>query len=259
MKNYVSNFFKYNFLLSELVKKDIKLKYRRSILGLFWTLLEPLLTMIVLTVVFSKLRGKGDAFFPVYILTGRLLYSFFANSTKAAMKAIRTNSGMIKKVYIPKYIYPLSNVISNFIIFLLSMPVLALVAIVMGVPITWHVVESIIPLVLLFIMSLGVGMILSTMAVFFRDIEYLWSVILMLIMYCSAIFYAPESVINNGYEWIFTINPLYAMISIFRDSVIYGVSMNMNALLYSTVFSFASLLIGVWFFYKKQDKFILNI
>lgn len=259
MKNRIKNFFKYNFLLSELVKKDIKLKYRRSILGLFWTLLEPLLTMVVLTVVFSKLRGKSDTFFPVYILTGRLLYSFFANSTKSAMKAIRTNSGMIKKVYIPKYIYPLSNVISNFVIFLLSLPVLALVAIVLKVPFTWHVFEAIIPLILLLIMSLGVGMILSAMAVFFRDIEYLWSVALMLIMYCSAIFYEPGSVIENGYAWVFSINPLYAIITNFRNSIIYGTAMDMNALIYSTVFSFGSLIIGVWFFYKKQDKFILNI
>lgn len=259
MKNHINNFLQYKFLLSELVKKDIKLKYRRSVLGLFWTLLEPLLTMLVLTVVFSKLRGKSDEFFPVYILTGRLLYTFFSNSTKAAMKAIRTNSGMIKKVYIPKYIYPLSNVISNFIIFLLSLPVLALVAIVLKVPLTWHVIEAIIPLVLLFIMSLGVGMILSAMAVFFRDIEYLWSVALMLIMYCSAIFYEPGSVIESGYAWVFTINPLYAIITNFRDAIIYGTSMNMNALIYSTVFSFGSLIIGIWFFYKKQDKFILNI
>ncbi|WP_455715052.1 ABC transporter permease [Anaerosporobacter sp.] len=259
MKNRIKNLYKYNFLLSELVKKDIKLKYRRSILGLFWTLLEPLLTMLVLTVVFSQLRSKDDPYFALYILTGRLLYTFFANSTKAAMKSIRTNSGMIKKVYIPKYIYPLSNVISNFLIFLLSLPVVAVVAIVMKVPITWHVFEAIIPLILLFIMSLGVGMILSSLAVFFRDIEYLWSVALMLIMYCSAIFYGPESVIKNGYEWVFKINPLFAIIKNFRNSIIYGTSMDLNALVYATVFSFGSLIIGVWFFYKKQDKFILNI
>ncbi|HEX3076396.1 MAG TPA: ABC transporter permease [Lachnospiraceae bacterium] len=259
MKNKVKNFFKYNFLLSELVKKDIKLKYRRSILGLFWTLLEPLLTMIVLAFVFSKLRGKNDEFFPIYILTGRLLYTFFANSTKAAMKAIRTNSGMIKKVYIPKYIYPLSNVISNFIIFLLSLPVLAVVAIVLKLPITLYVFQSIVPLTLIFIMSLGVGMILSTMAVFFRDIEYLWSVVLMLIMYCSAIFYEPSTVIGNGYEWVFNYNPLYAIITNFRESVIYGCSMSLHALIFSTIFSFGSLIVGVWFFYRKQDKFILNI
>jgi ABC-2 type transport system permease protein len=215
--------------------------------------------MIVLAFVFSKLRGKSDELFPIYILTGRLLYTFFANSTKAAMKAIRTNSGMIKKVYIPKYIYPLSNVISNFIIFLLSLPVLAVVAIVLKLHVTLYVFQSIVPLTLIFIMSLGVGMILSTMAVFFRDIEYLWSVVLMLIMYCSAIFYEPSTVIDNGYEWVFNYNPLYAIITNFRESVIYGCSMSLHALIFSTIFSFGSLIVGVWFFYRKQDKFILNI
>lgn len=259
MKKYLNNFFKYKFLMTELVKKDIKLKYRRSILGLFWTMLEPLLTMMVLTVVFSKLRGKGDEYFPLYILTGRLIYSCFANSTKFAMKSIQKNSGMIKKVYIPKYIYPLSNIISNYIIFLFSIPVVIVVMIVLRVPLTWHIFEAIIPLILLFIMSLGVGMILSTMAVFFRDVEYLWTVALMLIMYCSAIFYEPSSVIKNGFEWVFEINPLFAIITNVRDALIYGTVMDTSSLLYATVFSFATLGIGFWFFYKKQDKFILNI
>lgn len=108
-------------------------------------------------------------------------------------------------------------------------------------------------------MVLGVGMILATLAVFFRDMEYLWGVVLMLIMYCSAIFYSPSSVIKAGYGWILTFNPLYRVIENFRNSVLYGVSLNMNALLYTAVFSIASLIIGVWLFYKNQDKFILNI
>ena len=99
MKKYVDNFMQYRFLLSELVKKGIKLKYRRSYLGMIWSMLEPLLTMIVLTIVFGTLYGNTDRTFPVYILTGRLLYSFFSQSTKAALKSIRQNSAMIKKVY----------------------------------------------------------------------------------------------------------------------------------------------------------------
>ena len=119
MKSYIENFKKYRFLLWELVKKGVKLKYRRSYLGLIWTLLEPLLTMIVLTIVFGTLYGNTDRTFPVYILTGRLLYSFFSQATKAALKSIRQNSAMIKKVYVPKYIYPLSSVLYNYVIFLM--------------------------------------------------------------------------------------------------------------------------------------------
>ena len=110
MKKYLDNLRQYQFLLSELVKKGIKLKYRRSYLGILWSMLEPLLSMVVLTIVFGTLYGNTDKTFPVYILSGRLLYSFYSSATKAALKSIRSNAAMIKKVYVPKYLYPLSEV-----------------------------------------------------------------------------------------------------------------------------------------------------
>ena len=131
MKQAIRNFMKYRYLLSELIIKDIKLKYRRSYVGILWTLLEPLLTMLVLTVVFSQVYNRQDKLFPVYILTGRLLYSYFGNATKAAMKSIRKNGQMIKKVYVPKYIYPLASVISQYITFLISLIVLFVVSLVL--------------------------------------------------------------------------------------------------------------------------------
>ena len=133
IKLFFSDLKKYRYLMMELVKKDIKLKYRNSYLGIIWTLLEPLLTMVVLTVVFSHLLGKGTKDFPVYILTGRLLYSYFSNATKAALTSIRKNGAMIKKVYVPKYMYPLSGVLSNYVMFLISLVVLAGVAVFRGV------------------------------------------------------------------------------------------------------------------------------
>ena len=153
MKKYVDNFLQYRFLLSELVKKGIKLKYRRSYLGIVWSMLEPLLTMIVLTIVFGTLYGNTDRTFPVYILTGRLLYSFFSQATKAALKSIRQNSAMIKKVYVPKYLYPLSSVLFNYVIFLISLIVLAIVSIVLGVKPTVYLIQAPIALILILIMS----------------------------------------------------------------------------------------------------------
>lgn len=258
LKQKIENLNKYRFLLLELVKKDIKLKYRRSYMGYVWTLLEPLLTMFVLTIVFSKLQGRDEKFFPVYVLTGRLLYSFFANSTKAAMKSIRHNGAMIKKVYVPKYIYPMSTILSNYVIFLLSLLVLVVVATVLGMPPTYRMLFAVVPLFLILIFSMGVGLILATFSVFFRDLEYLWSVVLMLIMYGSAIFYNIETVIRRGYEWIFKVNPLYLLILNFRDAV-YGRALDQYALIVTTVVSFLTLLVGILLFYKKQDKFILNI
>ncbi len=258
MKSAWKNFNKYRFLLGELVKKDIKLKYRRSYLGILWTLLEPLLTTAVLTLVFSNLMDKGGRTFPVYILTGRLLYTFFSNSTKAAMKSIRSNGAMIKKVYVPKYIYPFSSILSNFVIFLISLIILFLATIVFRVMPTWYLLQIIVPLIMVLVLSMGIGMILATLAVFFRDLEYLWSVALMLIMYTCGIFYYVDKLNLGELSWIFNLNPLYLIIVNFRDAV-FGNPLNLEALILSAVYSFGSLLIGILLFYKKQDDFILNI
>ena len=258
VKQNIKNFKKYTFLLEQLVKKEIKLKYRSSVLGVFWTLLEPILTMLVLTLVFESMFRKGIEYIPVYILSGRLLYTFFSNSTKAATKSIRKNGAMIKKVYVPKYIYPLSAIIANYIMFLISLVVLVITALFLRMPITWHIVEIIIPLALLFVMCLGVGLILATMSVFFRDLEYLWGVALMLIMYTCAIFYHPNSLIDAGKGWVLDLNPLYAIIANFRNSL-YGLPQDTYYLVFAAIFSFASLFIGLFAFYKNQDKFILNI
>lgn len=258
MNKYIANFMKYKYLLSELIKKDIKLKYRRSKLGILWTLLEPLLTMIVLSLVFSELRGNNDRTFPVYILTGRLLYSYFSNGTKVAARSIRSHSSMMRKVYIPKYMYPLSSILSNFVIFLISLIVLVGVSIVLRIPITFHVLEAFYSLVILFMLTLGVGLILATMEVFFRDLEYLWGVVLMIIMYCSAIFY-PAKMLKGNKSIILDLNPLYAVIKNFRNAVLYGVGPDYGALAYAGIFSIIALVIGVVSFYKKQDEFILNL
>ncbi|MDF2941403.1 MAG: putative rane protein [Herbinix sp.] len=258
VKKVWNNFNKYRFLLGELVKKDIKLKYRRSYLGIIWTLLEPLLTTAVLTFVFSGLYEKGGATFPVYILTGRLMYTFFSNSTKAAMKSIRSNSAMIKKVYVPKYIYPLSSILSNFVIFLISLIILIAATFVFKVPITIYILQVFVPLFLVLVLSMGLGMILATMAVFFRDLEYLWGVVLMLVMYTSAIFYEITNPKFADKVWLLQINPLYNIIVNFRDAV-FGVPLNQDALIISIAYSFGTLFIGVLLFYKQQDKFILNI
>ncbi len=252
------NFGKFRYLLYELIKKDIKLKYRSSILGVLWTLLEPLLTMIVLTVVFSGLLGKGDDNFPVYILCGRLLYSFFSTGTKTALKSIRKNASTIKKVYVPKYMYPLASTMSSYLIFLISLIVLVGVALYEKVKITPAIIGAVFPLIMVFFLTLGVGLILSVLDVFFRDLEYLWTVVLMLIMYTCAIFYKVESLKSVTNEWIFKINPLYSLIVNFRNAI-FGRPLDMYHFWYALGFSAAVMLLGSFLFYRKQDKFILYI
>ena len=258
IRRMIDGFKKYQFLLRELVKKGITLKYRRSYLGLVWTLIEPLLTMIVLTIIFGTLFGNKDKTYPVYILTGRLLYSMFSSATNAAMRSIRSNSAMIKKVYVPKYLYPLSTVLYNYVIFLLSLIVLFVVSVVLGIKPTIYLLQVFVPLLNILLLSLGVGMILGTFSVFFRDLEYLWGVALLLIMYASAIFYYPEKLLNSGYYFILKYNPLYCVIANFREAV-FGQPMTLGYVVYSLGFSLAAIVVGFVLFYKKQDKFVLYI
>lgn len=251
-------FLQNRFILSELVKKGIRLKYRRSYLGILWSLLEPLLTMIVLTIVFGTLMGEKTKTFPVYILSGRLLYGFFSQSTTAALKSIRVNSSIIKKVYVPKLLYPLSSILFNFIIFLISLIVLALVSLILGVFPTVYLLQAVVSLFVLLLLSLGCGLILSTVGVFFRDMEYLWNVGLMIVMYTCAIFYRAEKLLNSNWSFVLKLNPLFCVIDNFR-SAIFGEPMNLHYLLYSAGFSIVAILIGVIAFKKNEDKFILEI
>lgn len=259
MKRFIENFKKYRFLLTELVKKDIKLKYRRSYLGILWTLLEPLLTMIVLTIVFGGMFGNKDPQFPVYILTGRLLYTYFSNSTKSSTKSIRSNSGMIKKVYVPKYMYPLSTILSNYVTFLISLIILVVVGLVFKVKIGRHTLFAVVPLFTLFLLTLGIGLILATLSVFFRDLEYLWGVVLMLVMYTCAIFYKADRLKEAA--WILKINPLYSCIYNFRTAILGTAQYPLSRyhIVFSLVCAMGSIAIGLIIFYRNQDDFILNI
>ena len=152
----LKNLNQYKFLFVQLVTRSIKLKYRRSYLGVLWSLLEPLMTMIVLSFVFGNLLGRGDKFFPIYVLSGRLLYSFFSSGTKIVMKSIRSNSAMIKKVYVPKYMYPLSACVSSYIISLISLIDLGLVILVKRLPLTPYFLLSFLPILVLFFLAMNI-------------------------------------------------------------------------------------------------------
>ncbi|MDR0314384.1 MAG: ABC transporter permease [Oscillospiraceae bacterium] len=268
-KKYLQNFLKYRFLLSELVKKNIKLQYRNSVLGVFWTFLQPLLTMLVLVLVFGQVFGRDIARvlnYPTYLLTGRLIYEFFTQSTKKAMRSIRTNATIVKKVYVPKYIYPLSNIISTFVTFLISLTVLALVMgyymIFTDTPmrLTPYVFLSVVPIFILLILCLGVGMLIATLEVFFRDFEYLYDVFCTLLFYMTPIFYDVEQMhLSVPVKIVLMANPLYSIVSMFRSCVLFGEMWNWNWFFYAFGISVFFLALGFLVFYKKQDKFILHI
>lgn len=278
MKNYIKNAYKYRYLMQEIVRKNVKLQYRDSVLGMFWTFLQPLLTTIVLVFIFGTVFGKsndGVVCYPVYLLIGRLLYEFFTQSTKRAMRSIRNSASVLKKVYVPKYIYPVSSVLSNFVTFAISLLVLVVVMgyflvknQLMDIPkypdlhLSLNVFTFFIPVIILCVLSLGVGLILSVLNVFFKDIEYIYDVICTMLFYATPIMYKLKSLgIGEGdvVGKILKLNPLYSIIEMFRCSVLYCRPFDMNHLIYASVFSVVTLLLGVLIFYKNQDKFILHI
>ncbi len=259
MSTYFKDFWNRRFLLKELVLKGIRLKYRKSYLGIIWSLIEPLLTTVVLVTVFGVLFNRlKDPSFPVYIMCGRLIYSFFSTGTKGACKEVRKNSSMIKKVYVPKYLYPLSNIIFNYVIFLISLVVLIPVMIYSKQMPTLMIWQMFPALIELFILVLGVGLILSVMDVFFRDTEYLWTVVSMIIMYMSAIFYPVERLMKTGFAWILKYNPLFCIIDQMRGAMM-GYTVTWKEYLYPLVVSILLLIIGIIVFKRKQDDFILHL
>ena len=258
LRKHLKNLQRYRDLLRELVIRDIKIKYRRSMLGVFWSFLNPLFTMIVMTMIFSTFFARNIDNFPVYLLTGRLLFDFYSHGSKAAMRSIRSNASLIKKVYVPKYIYPLSSVLSTFVTFAISLLVLFMVMLATRVQFTVNFVFFIIPIVYLLLFTLGAGLILACISVFFRDIEHLYDVFLVLLMYTTPIFY-PAEIVPQQYQILLRINPLYHIVSAFREVLLFGSPPSLELNLTAMIISVSFFLTGIFVFYKKQDSFILFI
>ena len=258
MSRYIQNFLKFRPLLSELVSRDIKIKYRRSVLGVLWTLLNPLLMMIILSVVFSNLFKFDVENFPLYLLSGQIVFNFYSESTSSAMSAITGNAALIKKVYVPKYLFVISRVFSSFINLMASFTALLLVMMAMRSELHWTVMLSPIPLMLLVLFSLGVGMILSAVTVKFRDIMHLYSVFLTALTYLTPVIY-PMSILPRWLSIVVRANPITNILIMFRDVMLYGRLPSVEGIVIALVETTLALCVGLYVFYKNQDQFILNI
>lgn len=249
---------RYRFLLQQLVDRDFKTKYKRSILGVFWSFLNPLLTMLVQYLVFSTLFRSDLPNYPVYLLSGIVCFNYFSESIGQCMISITGNAGLITKVYVPKYIYPLSKTLSSGINLLLSLIPLVVVMLLTGLRPTPTFLLLPFGLACLFAFCLGMGMLLATSMVFFRDTQFLWGVVNMLWMYCTPIFY-PENIIPDHLMPVFKMNPLYHIIRFCRSVLIDSVSPEPKAYLFCLIASIVPLLLGTWVFKRYQNKFILHI
>lgn len=262
MSNPLTTFYamviRYGFLTKQLVSRDFKVKYKRSVLGVGWSILNPLLTMLVQYIVFSTLFSNGTKNYPVYLLTGVVFFSFFNDAINMGMTSIVTNAALIKKVYMPKYIYPVSRVLSSLINLGTSM--IPLVA-VMLLTKTWPrpaMLLLLFDILCLVIFVTGMSLILSTCMTFFQDTLFLWSVASMIWMYMTPIFYM-DTIIPEKFLHIYHMNPLYQYINFARICIIDGVSPGPMAYLWCMLSALVVFVIGVTVFRKNQNRFVLYL
>ncbi|WP_299524191.1 ABC transporter permease [uncultured Methanobrevibacter sp.] len=247
-----------HFLLKQLVKKNFTAKYKDSILGILWSFINPLLTMLLLTAIFSTIFSGNIANYPVYFLTGRCLFDFFSSGTKIAMNSIKSNSGILKRIFVPRYIFAFGGVCSEFINFIISLIILVAVMYLTGLPLTLMSLAAIVPMAILFIMILGIGLILSIVCTYFRDIEYLYNIFTMLLMYASALFY-PAEIIPEALRQYLYLNPLFLLIDQFRDILMYHTLPNIMSVINTGLFSLIVLISGIIIFTKYQKKITLEL
>jgi len=210
---------KHQFLFEELVKRDFKKKYKRTVLGMFWSVLSPLFQLLVMSIVFTKLFGRNMEHYTIYLFSGNLLFAFFKESTTSGMHSLMSNANIIKKINLPKYIFLLSKEVSSCINFGLTLIIYFLFVLIDGVPITWRFIMLIYPIVFMLIFNIGVGFILSALFVLFKDIQYLYDVFTLMLMYLSAIFYTTD-VFSPMMQKLFYCNPIYCYITYFRQIVL---------------------------------------
>ncbi len=249
---------KYNFLLKQLVNRDFKVKYKRSVLGVLWSFINPLLTMGVQYIVFSALFSTDIPNYAVYLLIGIVFFNFFNEAVGQGMTSITGNANLIKKVYMPKYIYPLAKLLSSSINFIITLIPLAIVmAITKTVP-TWSMLLIIFDLLCFLGFIFGMILILSTLMTFFQDTQFLWTVVSMIWMYLTPIFY-NETIIPESYRVLFHLNPMYQYISFARICLIGGSSPAPMQYVYCIASSVVVLILGLFIFKKNQDKFVLHL
>ena len=251
---------KYGFLLQQLVSRDFKVKYKRSVLGIVWSLLYPVLTMTVMSLVFSnlfKMSTPGVSYL-VYLMTGLVIFNYFNEASNLAMSSVVGNFSLINKVYIPKYIFPLSKCIFVGINFLLTLIPLYALIFITGTGI--NIYHLLLPFVFicLFLFTVGMGFILSTVSVFLRDMFYIYGVIITLWTYLTPIMY-DFAIIPENLQFIFKCNPLYWFIYFARDIILYGQVPGINVWIYCLVFALGFFGIGIFVFKKNQDKFIYYV
>ena len=250
----IPELWRFSEVLEELVKRDLKVRYKRSVLGIFWTMLNPLLMMVITTIVFSNLFRNTITNFPIYVLSGYIVWTFFSQSTVAASSSILDSAGLTRKVYVPPALFPLACVVSALINLAMATVPLGLLMVVTGGIFSWSLMFLPISAALLALFSFGLGLILSSSAVFFRDAVYTYQVLLVAWMYLTPLFY-PEQIIPAQWQLVVYLNPVYHLVKLFRAPIYNGVLPDPADFIAAAVFSVVVAAFGWWFFEATRKRF----
>ena len=254
----VSDFRQYQFLFEELVKRDFKKKYKRTILGMGWSMLMPLLMLLVMKVVFGQFFGRSIEHFTTYLFCGNLLFCWFSEATNHGMMSLYRNASIFTKVNIPKYLFLFAGCVQTFINFILTLTVFFFFCWLDNIDFTWKFLLLLYPIVTLFVFNIGIGLILSALFIFFRDIDYLWRVFLQLLMYGSAIFYKTDGFPPNM-QIVFSCNPVYRHIAYFREIVLTGSIPSLETHLVLVGFALGALSAGMFMYKHYNTKFLYYV
>ena len=246
---------KQRFLFEELVKRDFKSKYKRTTLGIFWSMLSPLLQLAVMAVIFSRFFSGGMEHYVIYLFSGNLVFTYFNESTTQGMMALESNAHIFTKINVPKYMFLLSKNVSSLINFALTLVIYFIFVAVDGIAPHPRFLTLIYPVICLLAFNIGVGLILSAMYVFFKDTKYLYSIVTMLLMYASAVFYTTDQ-FEPALRQLFYLNPVYGYIDYFRCVVLRGAIPPLWHHAVCLGYAAAALGLGSWIYHKYNYKFL---
>ena len=258
MTELIRDSYRYRELMWALALKELKVRYKRSVLGFMWALLNPAFMMLVLTLVFSTIMRFAIPHYAIFLLSVLLPWTFFAQALSYGAEAIVGNGDLIKKVAVPKLVFPMAALVSNVINLLLSLIPLALLVPIMRHPFYWTWLYLPVPMLALAIFTLGAIFFFAAANVFYRDVSHILQVVLSAWFYVTPIIY-PLDAIPAKYQWIFKLNPIIYVINGFRLSVYYGQLPKAPSILASFVCAFISLLIGFALFKKYQNSFVFYV
>ncbi len=258
IKKVIKKLRQHQFLFEELVKRDFTKKYKRTVLGMLWSVLGPLITLGVMALVFTQFFGRNMEHYIIYMFCGNLLYSFFKESTGTGMTALYDNSSIFSKINVPKYMFLLSKNVSSLINFGINIIVLFIFCIVDGVAFSWKFIMLLYPIGCLVVFNLGVGLILSALYLMFRDMKYLYDIFTLLLMYLSAIFYSIDAY-SQKVQYLFYLNPIYVYIRYFRKIILEGTIPKLSFHLLAAAYAIVVLVIGAVIYKKKNYKFLYYI